>query len=160
METSTTFTPCPPHLIFGDRMVVHQWVCWLIPPITAHVQSVPRGPLLRWQWAHHFQQWHKPCVHNNHITLQEQHLAINHSWLLHAVITTDSCEQLHLAQNRWKQCSYKTCTCNTWLHGFASYKSCSDFILCFMILSLFWATNLNNTPVDKYSLSWSVALLC
>ena len=33
-------------------------------------------------------------------------------------------------------------TCNTWLHGLAWYKSCSDFILCFMMLPLFWATNL------------------
>ena len=32
-------------------------------------------------------------------------------------------------------------TCDTWLHGFAWYKSCSDFILPFVMLSLFWVTN-------------------
>ena len=31
-------------------------------------------------------------------------------------------------------------TCNTQLQGLACYKSCNDFILCFMMLSLFWAT--------------------
>ena len=157
METSTTFTPCPPHLIFGNRMVVHQWVCWLIPPITAHVQSVPRGPLLRWQWAHHFQQWHKPCVHNNHITVQEQHLAINHSWLLHAVITTDSCEQLHLAQNRGNNVDTRLVLA---IHGCMGLHHTRVVVILYCALWYYSYFEPHNTPVDKYiKLKCSIGLL-
>ena len=63
------------------------------------------------------------------------------------VLITNKCysylHTLYLAQNRGKTMYTRlvVCnTCNTWLHGFAWYKSCSEFILCFMMLSLFWAT--------------------